>query len=160
VAKVAGVPVTILMVVPIVALVWLASRRTRFGIKTLAIGSDEEAARRAGIRVERHQLLLFVLVGALAGMAGFIDVVRLGSTDILGHSSDALAAIAAAVLGGTSLFGGRMSIGGTLAGAFIPIVLGTGLVIYGLSSFYQQIVVGVVLAVAVYLDQRRRMHRA
>jgi ribose transport system permease protein len=158
IAKIAGIPLTILIVIPIIAAVWLATRRARFGIKTLAIGSDEEAARRAGIRVERHQLLLFVVVGALAGMAGFIDVMRLGSTDILGHSSDALAAIAAAVLGGTSLFGGRMSIGGTLTGAFIPIVLGTGLVIYGLSPFYQQIVVGVVLAVAVYLDQRRRTH--
>jgi ribose transport system permease protein len=159
IVKIAGIPVTILVVAPIVAVVWVATRKTRFGIKTLAIGSDEEAARRAGIRVERHQLMLFVLVGALAGVAGFIDVVRLGSTDILGHSSDALAAIAAAVLGGTSLFGGRMSIGGTLTGAFIPIVLGTGLVIYGLSPFYQQIVVGAVLAVAVYLDQRRRTHR-
>lgn len=159
VVNVVHVPVTVLIIAPIVALIWVASRKTTFGIKTLAIGSDGEAARRAGIGVEPHTLLLFVTMGALAGVAGFIDVVQLGSSNILGHTSDALAAIAAAVIGGTSLFGGRMSVGGSLAGALIPIVLGTGLVIYGLSPYYQQVVVGVVLLVAVYTDQRRRRRR-
>jgi ribose transport system permease protein len=157
--NVADIPVTILIIAPIVAVVWIATRKTTFGIRTLAIGSDEEAARRAGISFEWHVLLLFVLMGTLAGVAGFLDILQLGSSNILGHTSDALAAIAAAVIGGTSLFGGRMSIGGSVAGALIPIVLGTGLVIYGLSSYYQQVVVGGVLLVAVYTDQRRRTRR-
>jgi ribose transport system permease protein len=159
VLNIAYVPVLVIIVAPIVAVLWIGARKTTLGIRTLAIGSDQEAARRAGITVEAQMRLLFVLVGALAGVGGFLDMVQLGSTDILGHASDALAAIAAAVIGGTSLFGGRMSIGGTLAGAFIPIVLSTGLVICGLSPYYQEVVVGAVLLVAVYLDRRRRVHR-
>jgi ribose transport system permease protein len=151
-----GIPVTILVIVPFVGVLWVVLLKTRFGIRTLAIGSDSESAIRAGISVKRHVFLIFVLSGILAGLAGFLDITRFGSTNILGHSADALAAIAAVVIGGTSLFGGRASIGGSLSGALIPVVLGTGLVIAGLPFYYQQAVVGVILLIAVYIDQRRR----
>jgi ribose transport system permease protein len=151
-----GIPITILVITPFVIVLWVVLVRTRFGIRTLAIGSDTESAIRAGINVKRQVFYIFILSGALAGVAGFLDITRFGSTNILGHATDPLAAIAAVVIGGTSLFGGRASIGGSLAGALIPVVLGTGLVIAGLPFYYQQAVVGVILIVAVYLDQRRR----
>jgi ribose transport system permease protein len=156
VVNVLGIPITILVVAPFVIVLWVALVKTRYGIRTVAIGSDTESAIRAGINVKRHVFSIFVLSGVLAGIAGFLDITRFGSTNILGHSTDSLAAIAAVVIGGTSLFGGRASIGGSLAGALIPVVLGTGLVIAGLPFYYQQAVVGVILLVAVYLDQRRR----
>ena len=156
VVNLAGIPLTIWIITPIVLVLWVALVKTRYGIRTLAIGSDRESAVRAGIDVNRHTFTLFLLSGVLAGVAGFLDITRFGSTNILGHSTDALAAIAAVVIGGTSLFGGRASVGGSLAGALIPVVLGTGLVIAGLPFYYQQSVVGIILLVAVYLDQRRR----
>jgi ribose transport system permease protein len=156
VVNLAGIPLTIVIIAPIVIVLWVALIRSRYGIRTVAIGSDQESAIRAGINVNRHVFSIFILSGTLAGVAGFLDITRFGSTDILGHTSDSLAAIAAVVIGGSSLFGGRASIGGSLVGACIPIVLGTGLVIAGLPSYYQQAVVGVILLVAVYLDQRRR----
>lgn len=135
---------------------WYLLRFTRFGLHTLAIGSSREAAERAGIRSPRHILILFILVGALAGVAAVLDLARFATTNIGGHQTTALAAIAAVVIGGTSLFGGRATIVGSMVATLIPVVLGTGLVILGVPSFYQLIVVGVILIIAVYIDQQRR----
>ena len=92
----------------------------------------------------------------LSGLAGFLSLARFATTTIGGHATDNLNAIAAVVLGGTSLFGGIGTIGGTVVGVFIPAVLGNGFVITGVQPFWQQIAVGAVLIVAVYLDQLRR----
>lgn len=156
VVNLAAVPLTIWIILPIIVILWVALLKTRYGVRTVAIGSDRESAVRAGINVNRHVVSIFLLSGLLAGLAGFLDITRFGSTNIQGHTADSLAAIAAAVIGGTSLFGGRASIGGTIAGALIPVVLGTGLVVAGLPFYYQQAVIGGILLVAVYLDQRRR----
>ncbi|HTN97909.1 MAG TPA: ABC transporter permease [Nordella sp.] len=135
---------------------WYVLRFTRFGLHTLAIGSSREAAERAGIRSSRHILTLFILIGALAGATAMLDLARFATTNIGGHQTTALAAIAAVVIGGTSLFGGRATIAGSMVASLIPVVLGTGLVILGVPSFYQLIVVGVILIIAVYIDQQRR----
>ena len=124
---------------------------TRFGLHTLALGSSREAARRTGLPVERHLLVLFALAGALAGVAAVIDLARFTTTSVGGHQTDALTAIAGAVIGGTALWGGRISIPGTVLGCLLPVVLGVGLVIQGLQPFYQFIVVGLVLIAAVAL---------
>jgi len=99
---------------------------------------------------------LFILMGALSGVAAVLDLTRFATTNIGGHQTTALAAIAAVVIGGTSLFGGRATIAGSMVASLIPVVLGTGLVILGVPSFYQLIVVGAILIAAVYVDQRRR----
>lgn len=130
--------------------------RTRFGRYTYAIGSNAAAARRAGIDVDRHLLKVYALSGFLAGIAGIFDLMRFGTASVSTHQSDNLAAISAAVIGGTSLFGGLGTIGGSVIGAFIPVVLRNGLVITGVPSFWQNVAIGVVLIVAVWLDQRRR----
>jgi ribose transport system permease protein len=150
------VPYPVLVVLLISGALWFLLRSTRFGLHTLAIGSSREAAERAGVRSKRHILWLFVLMGALAGVAAVLDLTRFATTNIGGHQTTALAAIAAVVIGGTSLFGGRATIAGSMVASLIPVILGTGLVILGVPSFYQLIVVGGILIAAVYIDQRRR----
>ena len=130
--------------------------RTRFGRYTYAIGSNAAAARRVGIDVDRHLLKVYTLSGLLAGIAGSFDLVRFRTASVSSHQTDNLAAISASVIGGTSLFGGLGTIGGAVIGAFIPAVLRTGLVISRVPSFWQNVAIGTVLIVAVYLDQRRR----
>lgn len=150
------IPDPALVTVAVGLLLWWALEKTRFGLHTLTVGSSREAALRAGLRVERHECALFVLVGAIAGLCGFFDLARFATTDISGHTVDALSAISGAVIGGTSLFGGVASIGGAVIGALLAVILQTGLVVINLESFWQLIVVGVVLIVAVHLDARRR----
>jgi ribose transport system permease protein len=132
---------------------------TRFGRHTYAVGSNEEAARRAGINVDRHLIKVYALAGTLSGLAGFMSLARFATTTIGGHSTDNLQAIAAVVIGGTSLFGGIGSVLGTVAGVFIPAVLENGFVILGVQPFWQEVAVGAVLILAVYLDQLRRRAR-
>ncbi|MFF0371191.1 ABC transporter permease [Micromonospora sp. NPDC005087] len=132
---------------------------TRYGRRTYAIGSNAEAARRAGINVDRHLISVYTVAGLLAGLAGIMSYSEFGSTTLSGHGTDNLAVIAAVVIGGTSLFGGVGTMFGTLVGTMIPAVLANGLVIVGLNSFWRDFAVGVVLVAAVYLDQLRRRSR-
>jgi len=149
-------PLPLVLTLAVCGVMWVIMRTTRFGMRTLAIGSSREAAIRAGIGVERHTVRLFVLQGLLVGLAAVIDLARNAGTNVVGHQSDNLQAISAVVLGGTSLFGGIASIGGTLLGSLVPVMMANGLVILNVQPFYQLIVVGLILLAAVYLDQRRR----
>jgi len=148
------VPIAIGLVVVIVAI--LALHLTQFGRYTYAIGSNAEAARRVGINVDRHLLKVYTLSGFLAGLAGIIDVARFNTASVGAHTLDNLAAISAAVIGGTSLFGGIGTIVGTLVGTFIPAVLRNGFIIVGVQAFWQEVAIGIVLLLAVFIDQRRR----
>ena len=138
---------------------WWLLHTTRFGRYTYAIGSSTEAARRSGIKVTRHLLIVYAMTSVLAGLAGFMSLAYFGTTTISGHSNDNLNSIAAVVLGGTSLFGGVGTILGSVIGIFIPQVLDAGFVMAGVKPFWQPIAVGAVLVAAVYLDQRRRRAR-
>lgn len=133
--------------------------RTRFGRHTLAIGSNPDAARRSGVRVERHLIKVYALAGLLAGLAGFLSLARFNSTTIAGHGTDNLQAITAVVLGGTSLFGGIATMFGTVIGVFIPAVLQNGFIILTVPPFWQQVAIGAVLVTAVMIDQSRRRAR-
>jgi ribose transport system permease protein len=147
-------PVVIAVCVAIVG--GLALAFTRFGRYTLVIGSNLEAARRAGIAVTRHTLKLYALSGLLAGLAGYVSLARFSSTTITGHQTDNLLAIVAVVIGGTSLFGGIATMTGTVIGVFIPSVFNNGFVILGLPPYWQQVATGAVLILVVYVDQLRR----
>ncbi len=150
--------------IPIAALVVLLGgvllKFSVFGRHTLAIGSNEEAARRVGIRVERHLLKVYVLGGVASGFAGFLSLSYFTTTSIAGHSTDNLKAITAVALGGTSLFGGIATILGTLIGVWIPAVLQNGFVIIGVQPYWQDVVVGLVLILTVWADQLRRRRRS
>ena len=153
---VADVPLPALIVGGFVLVLWAVMRFTRFGLHTLAIGSSETSAERAGLRVARHTVAIYVLAGALCGFASLLDLSRFATTNVAGHTNDALAAVAGAVIGGTSLFGGRASVIGAMFGALLAVILQTGLIAVGLTPFYQQVAVGVVLIAAVYADRRRQ----
>lgn len=132
---------------------------TQFGRHTYVVGSNIEAARRAGINVDRHLFKLYALSGATAGLAGFLALAQFASTTISGHSTDVITVITGVVLGGTSLFGGYGWMVGTVIGILIPTVLNNGLVIANVQPFWQQVATGFILIVAVYLDQLKRRSR-
>jgi ribose transport system permease protein len=152
VRQAAGVPLPAVVTVVLVIGMWALLALSKFGLHTLAIGSSRQAAERAGIAIKPHLVLLFALVGLLSGVCAVYDIARFSTTNISGHQTEALSAIAGAVIGGTNLFGGRVSILGAVFGALLAVILETGLVIQGLSPFYQLIVVGGVLIFAVYIS--------
>ena len=154
--SIAGIYVPVLVAAGIVIIAYIALRRTRFGLYTAAIGSNEEGARRAGVNVDWHLIKVYTLTGFLCGVAALIDIARFGTENLSAHNTDNLNAIAAVVIGGTSLFGGIGTILGTVVGAFIPTVLQNGFVINGIDPFWQEVLVGATIIVAVYIDQVRR----
>lgn len=157
--RVFGIP-WLVIVAALVALTGaILLRFNRFGRYTLAIGSNKEAARRAGIPVDRHLIKVYAFSGMLAGLGGVLALSYFTTTTISGHANDNLNAIAAVVIGGTSLAGGIGTVVGTTIGVFIPAVLQSGFIIVGLQSFWQNVAVGAVLIVAVFIDQLRRSSR-
>lgn len=139
-----------------VGILWVILARTRFGLRTYALGANMEALRRAGVNVDRHTILVYMIMGLLCGVVGVMDVARFSTASLSAHQLDNLNAIAAVVIGGTSLFGGRGHMSGTVIGAFIPAVLRNGFIILAIQPFWQNVVVGLFLILAVYIDQVRR----
>lgn len=154
-----GVPVLVVIAAAVALVGAIVLHLTRFGVHVFAVGSDKEAARRAGIKVGRKLVAIYVLSGALAGLAAMMSTARFATTTIGGHAMDNLSTISAVVLGGTSLFGGIGSIAGTVVGVFIPIVLLNGFVILGIPPFWQTVATGAVLILAVWIDQLKRRGR-
>ncbi|MCC6147551.1 MAG: ABC transporter permease [Anaerolineaceae bacterium] len=154
--EVLGLPIIAFMALFLVILASVVLKYTRFGLHTVATGSNIESARRAGIKVEFTQISVYALMGLMVGVVAMIDLGRFGVASIAAHTTDNLQAIAGAVIGGTSLFGGRGSILGAAIGAFIPSVLRNGFIILGLQPFWQEVAVAFVLLAAVYFDQWRR----
>ncbi|MDH6577848.1 ABC transporter permease [Kitasatospora sp. MAP5-34] len=157
--SVLGIPWLIVVAVLVVAAAASGLALTRFGRYTRAIGSNAEAAGRVGIRADRHLIKVYALSGLLAGLAGVLNLAHFSSTTLTSGTQDNLNAIAAVVLGGTSLFGGTGSVIGTVIGVFIPAVLESGFAILQVQSFWQTVAVGAVLVAAVYSDQLRRRRR-
>ena len=135
---------------------WIVLKRTPFGRHVYAVGGNADAAWLSAIRVERVRLLVFIIAGACAGIAAVLVASRLNAGYPRAGEFYELDAIAAVVVGGTSLFGGRGSIGGALAGAFFVGVLNNGLNLFRVSPYDQLIVKGVVLLSAASLDRSRR----
>ena len=154
--KIAGIPSLPFIALIVLVIGGIVLHRTRFGRYTYAVGSNEEAARRVGVRVNRHLIRIYALSGLLAGFAATMSLAQFGTTTIAGQSLTNLNVIAAVVIGGTSIFGGEGSIFGTVVGLFIPAVLQAGFVIIGVQPFWQGVAVGTVLVAAVYVDQSRR----
>ncbi len=150
------IPWPVVLAIVIVAILWIVLAKTRFGLRVYAIGANPEAARRAGIDVGKYTVVLYGLVGLLAGIVGVVEVARFTTATVSGYSSIALNVITAVVIGGTSLWGGRGNMGGTVVGSLIPATLTSGFVILGLLPFWQNVAVGAVLLIAVSVDQFRR----
>jgi len=154
-ATLSGGLVTVAIMAGVFALAWLTLMRTPFGRHVFAIGGNRDAAWLSGIRIDRVVLLVYVVCGLCAGLAGVLVASRLNAGYPRAGELYELDAIAAVVVGGTSLFGGRGSIWGALGGAFFVGVLNNGLNLYRVSTYDQLIVKGVVLLLAASLDRWR-----
>ncbi len=151
-----GFPVPILILLAVAAVSWLFLAHVRLGRYLYAVGGNEQAARAAGLSVNSIKTFAYTVCGALAGLAGVVLASRITTGQPNAGVAYELDAIAAAVIGGTSLSGGVGSIGGTLLGALLMGVINNGLDLLNVSSYYQQIVKGIIIIGAVWLDQRNR----
>jgi simple sugar transport system permease protein len=149
-----GVPVPAVIAVAVAVLAYVALDWMRYGRQVTAVGANLEAARRAGMPARRVAASVFALTGAAAALAGLIIAARLGSGSSNAAVGFELDAIAAVVLGGTSLFGGRGTIVGTILGGLTIAVIGNGLILLHVSPFYTQIVTGAIILGAVWLNAR------
>jgi ribose transport system permease protein len=148
-------PYPVVMTAIVVALAMFLLRKTKFGRHTYAIGGNLEAALRTGIPVDRHLISLYVLSAVTAGIAGFLSTLRFTAGSAVIGDPLLLSSIAAVIIGGVSLFGGAGTVIGTVIGSLIIAVLTTGLVMLNVEAFWQFIVVGVVVIIAVLIDQSR-----
>lgn len=150
-----GIPYPVILWLAVAVMVAYLLRRRSIGRHIYATGSSEEAARLAGVKVDKTKIIAYTLSGALAGLAGIVLMSRLMTAQPNEGVMYELDAIAAAVIGGASLMGGVGNIGGTMIGAFIIGILRNGLNMAGISAFIQQIIIGFVVILAVYIDQIR-----
>ncbi|QNK87365.1 ribose ABC transporter permease [Sporosarcina sp. resist] len=150
-----GIPVPVITMGITFGILYFILKKTTFGRRVYAVGGNEEASRLSGISVDRIKIYVYALTGMLAALAALILTSRLNSAQPTAGNMFELDAIAAVVLGGTSLTGGRGWIVGTLIGALIIGVLNNGLNLIGVSSFFQQVVKGAVILVAVLLDRKK-----
>ncbi|MGA8205343.1 MAG: ribose ABC transporter permease [Woeseiaceae bacterium] len=154
-----GVPMPVWITAGLVVAFVVVTRKTRFGRYLYAVGGNERAALLTGLRVNRIKVLVYTLGGGLAGVAGLLVTARLDSAQPnagLGYELDSIAAV---VIGGTSLSGGRGSVMGTVLGCLIIGVLNNGLFLLNVSPFWQQVVKGLVILAAVAIDKANARHR-
>ena len=149
-----GLPLPAIIAVLILIGGYIVFNETGFGRYVTAIGANAEAVRRAGVDIRRTTLLVYVVSGAASALAGIIIAARLGSGSSNAGGGFELEVIAAVVLGGTSLFGGRGTMVGTMLGALTVAVIGNGLILAHLSPFLTPIVTGIIILVAIWLNFR------
>lgn len=147
-----GVPVPVIVAIGIIILTWAILKFTQLGRYIYAVGGNESAAHLSGVAVRKVKLFAYAYCGTLAALAGLLATARMGSarpSDALGYELDA---IAASVIGGISLMGGQGSVLGTAVGAALIGVLRNGMVLLDVSAFWQKVVIGIVIIIAVALD--------
>lgn len=149
-----GIPVPVITMIITFVVLYFILHKTTFGRRVYAVGGNEEASKLSGISPDRVKIAVYAITGLLAAMSALILTSRLNSAQPTAGESYELDAIAAVVLGGTSLTGGKGWIFGTLVGALIIGVLNNGMNLIGVSSFFQQVVKGVVILLAVLIDRK------
>ena len=148
------VPIPVIIMLVVVILTWILLARTKFGRYVYATGGNSECARLSGVKIDTIKILVFTLCGALASLTGYIMAMRLGSGQPTMAQGLEMDAITMAVLGGTSLSGGRGFMLGTIIGCMFMTVLSNGFNIIGVSSFWQQVLTGIILIAAVCMYGR------
>jgi simple sugar transport system permease protein len=149
-----GLPMPAIIAVVVLALGFLVFNETTFGRYVTGVGANAEAVRRAGVDTKKITLAVYALSGLAAAMAGIIIAARLGSGSSNAGGGFELDVIAAVVLGGTSLFGGRGTMLGTMLGALTVAVIGNGLILYHMSPFLTPIIEGFIILIAIWLNFR------
>ena len=152
---VAMIPFPVILFLLVFAIMWFVLGKTTFGRRVYATGSNAVAAKLAGVNIDKTKLAVYAISGFMSALAGIILLSRLGSAQPTLGSGYELDAIAAVALGGTSMNGGRGRIWGTFVGVLIIAVLSNGLNIVGVSSYYQSVVKGIVILIAVLSDRER-----
>ncbi|UAL13113.1 ABC transporter permease [Caulobacter segnis] len=152
------VPIVVFALVAIVG--HMVLRYTRYGRQIYAVGGNAEAARLSGVNVDFIVTSVYAVIGALAGLSGFLLSARLGSAEAVAGTGYELRVIASVVIGGASLTGGSGNVGGTVLGALLIGVLSNGLVIMHVTSYFQQVVIGLIIVAAVAFDHYARTHKA
>ena len=150
-----GIPVPVVTMILAFVLLYFILHKTTFGRRVYAVGGNEEASKLSGINPDRVKIAVYAITGMLAAISALIITSRLNSAQPTAGESYELDAIAAVVLGGTSLTGGKGWIFGTLVGALIIGVLNNGMTLIGVSSFFQQVVKGIVILLAVLMDRKK-----
>ncbi len=150
-----GIPFPIVIMLLFFIILYILLHKTAFGKKTYAVGGNIKAAKIAGVKTDRVQIIIYTISGLMASISGIILTSRLNSAQPTSGQAYEMDAIAAVVLGGTSLSGGKGGLFGTLVGALIIGTINNGLNLLGVSSFYQQIVKGIVIIIAVLLDRKQ-----
>ncbi len=153
-----GLPVPIWLMFAVAAAGIFLAERTPFGRRVYAIGGNERAAELSGVRIGRNKLAVYVISALCAALVGIVIAAQLGAAHPATGETFELNAIAAVVLGGTSLMGGRGSVGGAIIGAFVIGVLADGLILLGVSEFWQIVIKGLVIVLAVILDQLQQRY--
>jgi ribose/xylose/arabinose/galactoside ABC-type transport system permease subunit len=151
-----SIPIPVIIALAVALLAHFVLRHTVIGEYTTAIGGNEEATRLSGIDVRRYKIIIYSLSGLMCGLAGVILTARLSAAEPIAGVMYELDAIAATVMGGTSLTGGEGTIFGTLIGALLMGVLRNGLNLLNIQSYYQQLVIGAVIVLAVAVDKLRK----
>lgn len=151
-----GLPVGALILVIIAVLAAVVLKKTAFGWHVFSIGGNERAAKLSGVKVNKVKLCVYMFSGACAAVVGIITASQLVAAHPASGESWEMNAIAAAVLGGTSMAGGIGTIGGTIVGAFVIGVINDGMVMCGVSEFWQMVIKGLVIVFAVIIDQFQR----
>ncbi|MGO2082999.1 ABC transporter permease subunit [Vagococcus sp.] len=151
-----GIPFPVILMFVSFIILFVLLHKTSFGRKTYAIGGNEKAALIAGVKIDKIKILIYTISGFMSSISGIILASRLNSAQPTAGTAFEMDAIAAVVLGGTSLSGGRGRIFGTLIGSLIIGTLNNGLNLLGVSSFYQQIVKGLVIIAAVLMDRKKK----
>ena len=154
-----GIPVPVLVFILVAVTGIVVLRYTRYGRQIYAVGGNLEAARLSGLNVKFVLVSVYVITGFLSGLAGFLLSARLGSAEAVAGLTYELRVIASVVIGGTSLFGGVGSVAGTIIGALLLGVLINGLVMINVSAYYQQIIIGVIIILAVAFDTYAKSRR-
>jgi ribose/xylose/arabinose/galactoside ABC-type transport system permease subunit len=154
------VPVPVILFLGAAVICHIVLRHTRYGRQVYAVGGNPEAARLSGLPVDRIILSVYVIVGFFSGLAGFVLDARLNSAEAVAGLGYELTVIASVVIGGTSLFGGAGSIAGTVIGATLIGVLVNGLVLNNVSSYIQQVIIGLIIILAVAFDRYVKTRRS
>ncbi len=150
-----GIPFPVVLFVVAFVIIWFVLEKTTFGRRLYATGSNAAAAKLAGVNINKTKIIAYAISGGLAALSGLVLLSRLGSAQPLAGEGYELDAIAAVALGGTSMNGGRGRIWGTFVGVLIIAVLNNGLNILGISSYWQSVIKGIVILVAVLADRKR-----
>jgi ribose/xylose/arabinose/galactoside ABC-type transport system permease subunit len=153
------VPVPVIIFLSFAVIAYIILRFTKYGRYIYAVGGNQEAARLSGLNVKNLVMSVYIITGFFAGLSGFVLSARLNSAEQVAGVGYELTVIAGVVIGGTSLMGGEGGIFGTVMGVLLMGVLSNGLTLMNVSSYYQQILIGLIIIFAVYFDQVVKQRR-